>query len=103
MHHIRQGDAVVVGDEGVRVHPPDRPDQNDAFAFMDSSVSTERPKELVIAAIAKAMQDAHAAGEKILLVGGPAILHTGAHRCLEAIIHAGWINVLFAGNALATH
>src|SRR5262249_31110361 len=95
MHHIRQGDLVVIGDEGVRVQPMDRPDQGDAFAFMDSSVSTERPKELVVAAIAKAMQDAHASGEKILFVGGPAILHTGANRSLEAIINAGWIDVLF--------
>jgi lysine-ketoglutarate reductase/saccharopine dehydrogenase-like protein (TIGR00300 family) len=103
MHRIRQGDVVVVGDVGVRVHPMERPDQEDAFAFMDSSVSTERPKELVVAAIVQAMEDARAAGEKILFVGGPAILHTGAHRSLEAIVKAGWIDVLFAGNALATH
>ncbi len=103
MHQTRQGQAIVVGDSGVRVTPLDRRDPTDAFGFMGSVVSTERPKELVVEAIAQAMQTARQAGQKILFVGGPAILHTGAGGSLEAIIHAGWIDVLFAGNALATH
>ncbi|HLK56466.1 MAG TPA: TIGR00300 family protein [Chthonomonadaceae bacterium] len=103
MHQVKAGQAVVVGDEGVRVKPLERPDPSDAFAFMGNEVSTERPKELIIAAIVQAMQDARARGEKVLFVGGPAILHTGAGPALEAIIRAGWIDVLFAGNALATH
>lgn len=103
MHHIRAGQEVVVGDDGVRVTPLDRPAQTDAFAFMSSEVSTERSKERIIEATAKAMQTAHENGQKILFVGGPAILHTGAYRSLEAMIRAGWIDVLFAGNALATH
>ena len=36
-------------------------------------------------------------GAKVLLVGGPAIVHTGAGPHLEALIHAGYIDVLFAG------
>jgi lysine-ketoglutarate reductase/saccharopine dehydrogenase-like protein (TIGR00300 family) len=103
MHRVHQGEQVVVGDMGVRVRPLERPDATDAFAFMGSEVSTERPKELVIAAIAQAMRDTRTHGEKILFVGGPAILHTGAGRHLEALIAAGWIDTLFAGNALATH
>jgi len=58
---------------------------------------------LVVAAIVQAMHEARRAGRTILFVGGPAILHTGAGRNLEAIVRAGWIDVLFAGNALATH
>lgn len=103
MHQIRKGDTVVVGDTGVRVTPLERPDPTGTFGFMGSEVSTERPKELVVAAIAQAMQEARAAGQKILFVGGPAILHTGAGHYLEAILAAKWIDVLFAGNALATH
>ncbi len=103
MHRVRAGEQVVVGDTGVRVRPLDRPEATDAFSFMGSEVSTERPKELVIAAIAQAMRVARTQGKKILLVGGPAILHTGAGRHLEAIIASGWIDTLFAGNALATH
>lgn len=103
MHRIRQGEAVVVGDTGVRVTPLDRRDPADAFGFMGSEVSTERSKERIIAAIAQVMQEAHQSGQKILLVGGPAILHTGAGRHCEALLRAGWIDVLFAGNALAAH
>ena len=103
MHRVRQGEKVVAGDSGVRVTPVERADPTDAFSFMGSDVSTERPKELIVAAIASAMQESRKAGRKILFVGGPAILHTNAGRYLEAIIKAGWIDILFAGNALATH
>ncbi len=103
MHRVNKGDRVVVGDQGVHVTPVERRDPDDAFGFMGSEVSTERPKALVVAAIVQAMLDARAQGGRILFVGGPAILHTGAGRFLEAIIKAGWIDVLFAGNALATH
>ena len=103
MHQVLQGEHIVVGDTGVRVRPAERTDVSDAFAFMGSEVSTERPKELVIAAIAQAMRETRVQGSKILFVGGPAIIHTGAGRHLEALIAAGWIDTLFAGNALATH
>jgi lysine-ketoglutarate reductase/saccharopine dehydrogenase-like protein (TIGR00300 family) len=103
MHHIREGDSVVVGSAGVRVSTPDHDNAADIFRFMGSDVSTERPKELVIEAIAQAMVDARAKGGRILFVGGPAILHTGAGHFLASIIAAGWVDVLFAGNALATH
>jgi len=103
MHHVEVGQSVVVGSEGVRVTPVERADATDLFSFMGSSVSTERPKELVVAAIVQAMVQARSEGKKILFVGGPAILHTGAGRQLESLIHQGWIDILFAGNALATH
>jgi lysine-ketoglutarate reductase/saccharopine dehydrogenase-like protein (TIGR00300 family) len=103
MHHVTEGELVVIGDQGVRVTPLGRPEPTDLFSFMGSDVSTERPKELVVKAIVQAMKEARAQGKKILFVGGPAILHTGAGRQLEALISGGWIDILFAGNALATH
>lgn len=103
IHRIRRGDRVVVGDGGVRVAALPRRDPADVFSFMGSDVSTERPKELVVAATARAMEQAHAAGQRVVFVGGPAIVHTGAGPHLEAIIRAGWVDALFAGNALATH
>ncbi|HEY0358502.1 MAG TPA: hypothetical protein VGD11_07955, partial [Mycobacteriales bacterium] len=39
----------------------------------------------------------------ILWVGGPAIVHTGAGPAMVALVEAGYVDVLFAGNALATH
>jgi lysine-ketoglutarate reductase/saccharopine dehydrogenase-like protein (TIGR00300 family) len=100
---VRRGDPVVIGDSGVRVAPLPRVEPSSAFHFMGSGVSSERRKEIVVAAVARAMSETHDAGKRILFVGGPAIIHTGAGRYLEALINAGWIDVLFAGNALATH
>jgi lysine-ketoglutarate reductase/saccharopine dehydrogenase-like protein (TIGR00300 family) len=39
----------------------------------------------------------------VLLVGGPAIVHTGAGPYLAELIRDGYVNALFAGNALAVH
>jgi len=36
-------------------------------------------------------------------VAGPAVIHTGAGKHLAALIDAGYVNVFFAGNAVAVH
>jgi lysine-ketoglutarate reductase/saccharopine dehydrogenase-like protein (TIGR00300 family) len=38
-----------------------------------------------------------------LLVGGPAIVHTGSAAHVAQLVREGWIQTLFAGNALAAH
>lgn len=103
IHRVRAGDLVVVGDTGVRVAPVPRVEPSSAFHFMGSDVSSERRKEIIVAALVRAMHETREAGKHILFVGGPAIIHTGAGPYLEALIRGGWIDVLFAGNALATH
>jgi lysine-ketoglutarate reductase/saccharopine dehydrogenase-like protein (TIGR00300 family) len=70
---------------------------------MHGTVSSERPSETLIAQIAKEVIEVHKTGGKIILVGGPAIIHTGADKAVAELIRKGYINVLFAGNALATH
>jgi lysine-ketoglutarate reductase/saccharopine dehydrogenase-like protein (TIGR00300 family) len=100
---IRKGDLVVVGEQGVSVQYPERPREQSAFEFMHGTVSSERPSETLIAKIAKEILDIRKKGGRIAVVGGPAIIHTGADRALASMIHDGYINVLFAGNALATH
>jgi lysine-ketoglutarate reductase/saccharopine dehydrogenase-like protein (TIGR00300 family) len=103
MHAVARGDRIVVGEEGVRVVLPAPPDEGEPFRFMSSGVSTERPKALLVAEVARAMRAARAGGGKILFVGGPAIVHSGSAALLEGLVREGWINVLFAGNALAAH
>ncbi|MCZ7647879.1 MAG: TIGR00300 family protein [Planctomycetota bacterium] len=103
MHRVRKGDPVVVGHEGIRVDPLDRMPERQAFEFMASSVSSEKPKLLAIQGVARQIRAAQKAGRKVLLVGGPAIVHTGAGPHLAALIRDGLIDVLFAGNALAAH
>ena len=49
------------------------------------------------------MREAKAAGKKVLWVGGPGVVHTGAAPAMVALVEAGYVDVLFAGNALATH
>jgi lysine-ketoglutarate reductase/saccharopine dehydrogenase-like protein (TIGR00300 family) len=100
---LKKNDMVVVGEQGVRIVPPERPREKTNFEFMHGTVSSERPSETIIARVAKEILEVHRKGGKIALVGGPAIIHTGADMALAEIIRKGYINVLFAGNALATH
>jgi lysine-ketoglutarate reductase/saccharopine dehydrogenase-like protein (TIGR00300 family) len=100
---VRAGDAVVVGHEGVRVQALQRPRRKQVFEFMSSAVSSEKPKESLIAEVARELMATRAAGKRVLLVGGPAIVHTGAGKYLERLIRHDFIDALFAGNALAVH
>ncbi len=103
MADIRKGDLIVVGDEGIRVIPHTQQKESEEFQFMRSRVSPEKPKETVIQEIASQMKQSRQKGKKILLVGGPAIVHTDAGVYLEKLMKKGYINLLFAGNALAVH
>lgn len=103
MAKVRHDQQLVVGLAGVRVVPQDRPETEHGFSFMTSAVSTEKPKLVQTRAVAELMRRTRAAGRKILLVGGPAIIHTGSGPYVVRLIEGGWIDVLFAGNALAAH
>jgi lysine-ketoglutarate reductase/saccharopine dehydrogenase-like protein (TIGR00300 family) len=101
---VRKGELVVIGHQGVRVIPLARSRaQKEAFAFMGSSVSSEKPKSSLIREIATEMKEIKARGGKTLVVSGPAVTHTGAAPLMVKLIQAGYVNYLFAGNALATH
>jgi lysine-ketoglutarate reductase/saccharopine dehydrogenase-like protein (TIGR00300 family) len=101
--NIRKGDNVIVGGKGIKVVPLEKSRKREVFSFMGSAVSSERPKILALANIAETMKDIRAGGKKILAVVGPAVIHTGAGKHLSSLIEAGYINVLFGGNAVATH
>ncbi len=103
MHRVRAGDRIVIGREGVRVHPPARPPGLGAFEFMNSEVSSEKPKALLIRQVADRLRATREAGGRILLVTGPAVIHTGAGPDIAALVQAGWIDCLFTGNGFATH
>ncbi|MDO8684637.1 MAG: TIGR00300 family protein [Armatimonadota bacterium] len=103
MNLVRDGQKVVVGHRGVRVEPPERKEPRGAFEFMTSEVSAERPKGLIVREIAHEIMETKRRGEKVLLVGGPAIIHSGAGPFVERMIECGYIDVLFAGNALPLH
>jgi len=103
MTEVRPGEWYVIGHAGVRVTPAARDEQPRLFEFMGSSVSSEKPKGVAIREIASELFRARHEGGKVLLVGGPAIVHTGSGPHLCRLIQDGFLQVLFAGNALATH
>jgi lysine-ketoglutarate reductase/saccharopine dehydrogenase-like protein (TIGR00300 family) len=103
MSEVRVGDAVVVSSAGIRVTPLDRGRSGEVFEFMSSQVSSEKPQGLLVRRIAAAMRATRERGERILWVAGPAVVHTGAGPAVERLIEAGYLDVLLAGNALATH
>ncbi|MFO1011205.1 MAG: TIGR00300 family protein [Planctomycetota bacterium] len=103
MVHVKKGDPIAVGHDGIRAIPLERARENEVFSFMNSAVSSEKPKKLAIHDIARQMKEVHARGGKILVVAGPAIIHGGAGPYLGALIRAGYVDVLFGGNAIATH
>jgi lysine-ketoglutarate reductase/saccharopine dehydrogenase-like protein (TIGR00300 family) len=101
---VRKGMLIAVGHHGIRVTPVERAiDRKSVFEFMASSVSSEKPKSAVIREIAAEIKLAKKSGGKILVVAGPAVVHTGAGEHFEKLIESGYVNLLFAGNALATH
>ena len=103
MHEVQVGDQVVVGHDGIRVHPFERAREREAFAFMQSNVSSERVKVLAIHEIARQMKETRAKNGKILFVLGPAVIHTGAGRYVADLIRRGYVQVIFGGNAIVTH
>ena len=106
---VTAGELIVTGRDGIRVTPLARPTERDVFGFMESVVSSERPHQPVIADIARRMQKLREwyregrRGAKVLLAGGPAIVHAGGRDALTWLIEAGYIQLLFCGNALAAH
>jgi lysine-ketoglutarate reductase/saccharopine dehydrogenase-like protein (TIGR00300 family) len=101
---VKKGDKIVVGEEGVRIIPPKRPREGmNVFQFMGGSSSSERPTQHIAKKVAEDIYKTRKLGGKIVLVGGPAIVHTGAADSVATMIRLGFINALLAGNALAVH
>ncbi len=103
MIDVKKGLPLVVGHRGTRVLVHERAARKGLFEFMSSPVSSEKPKGVTVREIASAMRRTKEAKQKILAVLGPAVVHTGGVEHLCEIIAMGYLQVLFAGNALATH
>jgi lysine-ketoglutarate reductase/saccharopine dehydrogenase-like protein (TIGR00300 family) len=114
MSDVRNGMSLVMAGLGIRVHPLDKPRADEGaasagaqsksvFEFMSSDVSSEKPKALLVEQVAEQMRAVRERGERILWVAGPAVVHTGAAPDLCALIRAGYVDALFAGNGVAAH
>lgn len=101
---IKKGDKIVVGREGIQVSPPERPrGKKGVFEFMSSDASSEKPIKSIIRKISSEIKEVKKRGGKIAIVSGPAVVHTGCGPILASMIKENMIDIIFAGNALATH
>ena len=104
LNAIDEGDTVVTGDAGIRVQPPERPREKEgAFGFMQGGVSAERPSESTIEGIAGAIEETKRENGNVLVVAGPAVIHSGARGDLARLVEAGYVDGLSVGNGFAVH
>jgi lysine-ketoglutarate reductase/saccharopine dehydrogenase-like protein (TIGR00300 family) len=105
MGEVSSGMRVVMAGLGIRVTPIDRPrgENRQAFEFMSSDVSSEKPKALLVEQVAQMLRGVKEQGRRIMWVAGPAVVHTGSGPDLCALIRAGYVDAFFAGNGVAAH
>jgi len=100
---VRRGERVALRGPGIRVRPPERSRDYAVFGFMSNDVSAEVNKHIVIRAAAREMRRVRAAGERIVVVPGPAVVHSGGEASLAKLVREGWVDVILTGNAFAVH
>jgi lysine-ketoglutarate reductase/saccharopine dehydrogenase-like protein (TIGR00300 family) len=100
---VKKGERVALRGPGIRAQPPERSRDFSVFGFMSNDVSAETNKGIVIAGTAREMKRTRKAGEKIVIVAGPAVVHSGGDAALARLVRDGWIDVILTGNAFATH
>jgi lysine-ketoglutarate reductase/saccharopine dehydrogenase-like protein (TIGR00300 family) len=100
---VRAGEEVLLRGPGVRVRPPERSRGFSVFGFMSNDISAEINKGIVISGVAREMRATREAGERIVVVAGPAIVHSGGDAALARLVRDGWIDVILTGNAFAVH
>ena len=104
LNAIEDGDLVATDESGIRVNPPERPRSGGgAFGFMQGGVSSERPSESTIREVAAELREVTESGGNVMVVAGPAVIHSGAGEALADLVAAGYVDALSAGNGFATH
>ncbi len=104
IREIKKGDLIITGEQGIRITPPERPREGvNLFQFMGSGSSSERPTQHIARRVAEDIYKTKKQKGKIVLVGGPAIVHTGASDSVASLIRLGFVDAVLAGNALAVH
>src|SRR3989304_434062 len=100
LRDLKKGDWVVMGHAGIRIVPEAKSRDRSEFSFMGSEVSSERKVELAVKKIAKLLKDKK---ERLVVVAGPVVVHTGGGQALCKLLRKGYVKALLAGNALAVH
>jgi lysine-ketoglutarate reductase/saccharopine dehydrogenase-like protein (TIGR00300 family) len=100
---VKKAEPVALRGPGLRVRPPERSRDYSVFGFMSNDISAEINKGIAIKGTAREMRKAREAGERIVVVAGPAIVHSGGEVHLARLVRDGWVDVLLTGNAFAVH
>jgi lysine-ketoglutarate reductase/saccharopine dehydrogenase-like protein (TIGR00300 family) len=100
---VRKGEKVALRGPGIRVRPPERSRDYSVFGFMSNEVSAEVNKTIAVRGTAREMRKAREAGERIVVVAGPAVVHSGGDVHLARLVREGWVDVILTGNAFAVH
>jgi lysine-ketoglutarate reductase/saccharopine dehydrogenase-like protein (TIGR00300 family) len=103
LRDLRQGDRIVVGLRGIRVIPEPKERDRLAFAFMANGISSERQVETAVRKTAALVRQALEQKQKVIVVAGPVVVHTGGVAGLSALIRKGCVQGLLSGNALGVH
>ncbi|MEN9202365.1 MAG: TIGR00300 family protein [Thermostichus sp. DG_1_6_bins_120] len=101
---LQEGDAVVVGVEGLRtLRQANKERVPQEFTFMGSGVSSERRVEILVEQIAWELRRIKERGGKTVVVAGPVVIHTGGGSHLATLVREGYVQALLGGNAIAVH
>ena len=100
---VKKGESVALRGPGIRVRPPERSREASVFGFMSNDISAEINKGIAIKGTGREMRKTREKGEKIVVVAGPAIVHSGGEAALARLVRDGWVDVLLTGNAFAVH
>jgi len=105
---LKRGDMVAIGEKEdgsqgifVQTHLVPTGVDPDAFTFMSSEVSREKPIDY--AHMAKVLIEEKERGGYPIWVTGPALVHSRARSDMAWFIANGYVGALLAGNAVAVH
>jgi lysine-ketoglutarate reductase/saccharopine dehydrogenase-like protein (TIGR00300 family) len=103
LRDIRAGDLVVTGMRGIRVIPESKERDRLSFAFMSNGISSERQVETAVRQTAALLRQTIDNAQKVVVVAGPVVVHTGGVPWLSQLIRGGFIHAVLSGNALGVH
>ena len=103
LRDLRAGDKVVRGMRGIRVVPESKERDRLAFAFMSNGISSERQVETAVRQTAALIRQSRESGQKVVVVAGPVVVHTGGVAPLAELIRRGYVQAVLSGNALGVH
>jgi lysine-ketoglutarate reductase/saccharopine dehydrogenase-like protein (TIGR00300 family) len=103
LRDLRARDQIVVGLRGLRVIPESKERNRLEFAFMSNGISSERQVETAVRQTAALVRHSIEQKQKVVVVAGPVVVHTGGVTGLSEMIRCGWVQAVLSGNALGVH